>query len=96
LDAVRAIWSEAAPISEFAAGASLIVALRTPAIVRWGFNGWQNIVERLTTSNSLGLHVVLIDTAPIMAGQVLDFTFRLMPGDNWIGVDYHLQIESSA
>jgi glucoamylase len=94
--AARAIWCEPAPISEFAAGASLIVALRTPAIVRWGFNGWQDIVERSTTSNSLGLHVVLIDTAPIMAGQVLDFTFRNMPSGNWIGVDYRLQIKSSA
>jgi len=91
--AVRAIWSEPAPISEFAAGVSLIVALRTPAIVRWGFNGWQDIMERSTISNSLGLHVVLIDTARTMAGQVLDFTFRSMPGDIWVGVDYHVQIK---
>jgi glucoamylase len=93
--AVRAIWSESAPISEFAAGASLIVALRRPAIVRWGFNGWQDIVERSTASNSLGLHVVLIDTASVMAVQMLDFTFRSMPGDNWIGVDYHVQMKWS-
>ena len=92
--AMRAIWSEPAQISEFAAGASLIVALRTPAIVRWGFNGWRDTVERTTTWNSLGLHVVLIDTLSTMAGQVLDFTFRSMPGDHWIGVDYHLQIRN--
>jgi glucoamylase len=93
--ATRAIWSEAAPISEFVAGATLIVALRTPAVVRWGYDGWQNIEERSTTSNSLGLHVVLIDTAPGMTGRVLDFTFRSMPGDRWVGVDYHLQIQSA-
>jgi glucoamylase len=93
---IRAIWSEAAPISECAAGDSLIVALRSPAIVRWGFNGWQNIMERATTPNSLGVHVVLIDTASMMAGQMVDFTFRTMPGDHWVGVDYHLQMKSSA
>jgi glucoamylase len=91
-----AIWCEPAPISEFAAGASLIVALRTPAIVSWGFNGWQDIVEQSTTPNSLGLHVLSIDTARMMAGQTVDFTFRYIPGDNWIGMDYHLQIKSSA
>ncbi len=94
--AARAIWCEPAPISEITAGASLIVALRSPAIVLWGFNGWQDMTERSTLSNSLGLHVVMIDTAPTMAGQVLDFTFRSVSGDNWVGVDYHVQIKSSA
>ncbi len=89
-----AIWSEAAPISDFTAGASLIVALRAPAIVRWGFNGWQDSVERASTTNSLGLHVVVIDAAPATVGQVLDFTFRFMPGDHWVGIDYRLQIKA--
>jgi hypothetical protein len=93
--AERAIWSEAAPIREIPEGASLIVALRTPAIVRWGFNDWQETVERPTVANSLGLHVVLIDTAPVMAGQTLDFTLRRMPADHWVGQDYHFQIKSS-
>lgn len=89
--AARAIWCEHAPISEFAAGASLVLALRAPAVVRWGFNGWQNIVERSTTANSLGLHVLDIDTARMRAGEMMDFTFRYMPDDNWIGADYHIQ-----
>jgi len=93
--ATRAIWCEAAPISEFVAGASLIVALRTPAIVRWGFNGWQDIMERSTISNTLGLHIVFIDSAPIMSGQVLDFTFRSLSSNDWVGIDYHVQIKSS-
>jgi len=92
----RAIWSEAAPIGELTEGTSLIIALRTPAIVRWGFNGWQESLERPTVANSLGLHIVLIYTSPMMAGQTLDFTFRRMPGDHWVGLDYQLQIRSSA
>jgi glucoamylase len=89
--AARAIWCEHAPISEFPAGAALLVALRAPAVVRWGFNGWQNIVERSTTANSLGLHVVHIDAARMNGAQILDFTFRYLPGDHWIGTDYHIQ-----
>ena len=94
--AVHAIWSESAPIGEFTVGASLIVALRSPAIVRWGCNGWQAIKERSTTPNSLGVHIVLIDTASTMSGQMLDFTFRTMPGDHWVGVDYHVKMKPPA
>jgi hypothetical protein len=27
------------------------------------------------------------------AGQLLDFTFRYMPGDRWIGADHRIQIK---
>ena len=93
--APRAIWCEHAPISEFTEGASLLLALRAPAIVRWGFNGWQDIVERPTESNSLGLHVLHIDTAGMTAGQTVHFTFRHSPGDHWIGSDYQIQAKSA-
>jgi glucoamylase len=93
--AARAIWCEHAPISEFSEGASLVLALRAPAIVRWGFNGWQDIEERLTTPNSLGLFVLGIDTRHMMVGHRLDFTFRYMPGDNWVGADYHIQLRAA-
>ena len=41
----RAMWCEHAPIREITAGASLVIALRAPALVRFGFNGWQDIAE---------------------------------------------------
>jgi glucoamylase len=94
--AARAIWCEQASITELAAGASLIIALRTPASVRWGLNGWQDIVERPTTPNSLGLHVLHIDTSGLKAGQKLDFTFRYLPGNTWIGADYHVDVRALA
>jgi glucoamylase len=94
--AARAIWCEHAPISEFAEGASIVLALRAPAIVRWGFNGWRDIVERPTTANRLGLFVLDIDTGHMKVGHQLDFTFRYMPGDRWIGVDYHIELRAAA
>jgi len=94
--AARAIWSERAPITELQSRTSLTVALRAPAQVRWGFNGWQDIQEDSTRPNSLGLHVLSIDTARMTAGETLDFTFRLTAGDRWIGVDYHLEVKERA
>jgi glucoamylase len=94
--ATRAIWCEHAPIAELAAGASLVVALRAPASVRWGFDGWQQIEERPTIPNSLGLHVLWVDTSRMAAGQKVDFTFRYAKGDRWIGVDYHIEVRPAA
>lgn len=94
--ASRAIWSEHAPIAELAAGASLIIALSAPASVRFGFDGWQRIADAPTIANSLGLHVLRIDTASLAAGQKVNFTFRFVPGDRWIGVDYHIQVKPSS
>jgi len=92
--AARVIWCEHAPIGEAAEGASLILALRASAIVRWGFNGWRNIAEQSTTPNRLGLHVLHIDTSHLTDGQSIEFTFRYMPGDNWVGVDYRIKVRS--
>lgn len=87
-----AIWREQAPITELGAGAALIVALRKPATVRYGFNGWRDIVERPTTPNSLGLHLLQIDTARVVAGQKVDFTFRYSADNDWIGADYQVRV----
>ena len=90
--ATRAIWCEHAPITALEAGMSLILALRAPASVRFGFNGWQDVVELPTAPNSLGLNVLRIDTARLRAGQRVDFTFRYSARDRWIGVDYHIEV----
>ena len=87
---------EHAAITYIEAGESLIVALRAPAIVRFGFNGWRDIVDAPTTPNSLGMHVLYIDTSRLAPGQKLDFTFRYSPGDNWIGADFHIDVAASS
>ena len=90
--AARAVWSEQAPSTRIKAGESLIFALRAAAVVHYGFNGWQDIAERPTAPNSLGVHVLHLDTAAMTVGEKLDFTFRYLPGDHWINVDYHIEI----
>src|SRR5271169_3939198 len=93
--ATRAIWCEHAPITQQAAGMSLTLALRAPASVRFGFNGWQDVVELPTLPNSLGVHLLRIDTARLSARRRVDFTFRYTARDRWIGVDYHIEVKSA-
>ncbi|HEX4150666.1 MAG TPA: glycoside hydrolase family 15 protein [Steroidobacteraceae bacterium] len=91
----RALWCEHAAIGAITAGMSLMLALREPAVVRYGFDGWQRIVDAPTSPNSLGLHVVAIDTSRLAPGQRLDFTFRYVPGDRWTGEDYRVRVEAA-
>jgi glucoamylase len=88
----RATWCEHAAITEIPPGSSLVLGLRESAIVRYGFNGWRDIVDASTVPNSLGLHVLTLDTGRLSQGQSVDFTFRYEPGNRWIGEDYHVQV----
>jgi glucoamylase len=93
--AMRAIWCEQAPIEELSAGCSLMLALRGPANIRWGYNGWQSQAEQATTPNSLGLHTLVIDTTRMAAGEFLDFTFLYTTENRWVGTDYHITVIST-
>ena len=52
-------------------------------------------MELPTVPNSLGLHVLHIDTARLTARQRVDFTFRYSARDRWIGADYHIEVKSA-
>lgn len=90
---VRAIWCEHAAITTVTPGMSVVLALREPAVVRYGFDGWRDIVDAPTTPNGLGVHVLAIDTSRLVHGRRLDFTFRYMPGERWVNEDYRVDVE---
>ena len=86
----RVIWSQQAPAVELPEGCGLTVALREPGVVHWGLDGWQDVREQDTAANSLGLHVLEIDTSRLCAGRYIDLTFR--SGANWIGNDFRILV----
>ncbi|HKD54718.1 MAG TPA: glycoside hydrolase family 15 protein [Steroidobacteraceae bacterium] len=86
----RIFWSEQAPAMEVPETCALTIALRDPASVRYGFDGWQDIREQSTTPSSLGLHLLDIDTQRLRAGQRIDFTWRA--GATWAGRDFRVLI----
>jgi glucoamylase len=86
----RVIWSPQAPAAELPEGCALTVALHEPGAVRWGLDGWQEVREQDTTANSLGLHVLQIDTSQLRAGRCIDLTFR--SGENWVGTDFRIRV----
>ena len=86
----RVIWSKQAPPGEMPEGCELTVALPTESTVRWGLDGWQDVREQSTRLNSLGLHVLEIDTPHLRAGRSIDLTYR--SGSRWVGSDFHIRV----
>jgi glucoamylase len=91
----RAIWAPHAPISDMQAGVSLIIVLAAPANVHYGFDGWQNVTDASTMPNSLGVHVLHLDTSKLKSGQRLDFTYWNLPNGPSAGVDYRISISAA-
>jgi glucoamylase len=86
----RVIWTEQAPVTRITEGCALSIALREAATIRWGLDGWQDVREQETRPNSLGLHLLEIDTPRLRAGRTLDFTFR--NALSWAGRDFRILV----
>jgi len=86
----RAVWTQQAPLTQIPEGCALTIALRDAGAVRWGLDGWQDARDQDTRANSLGLHLLEIDTPRLRAGRTLDFTFR--HGAEWAGEDFHILV----
>jgi len=86
----RVFWTEQAPINTLPEACALTLALRTPATVRWGVDGWQEVREQSTTPNPLGLHLLDIDAQRLRTGRYIDLTYRT--GAGWVGKDFRVQV----
>ena len=86
----RVFWTEQAPAGTLPEASALTLALRAPATVRWGVDGWQDIREQSTSENPLGLHVLSIDAQRLRAGRYIDLTYRTASG--WVGRDFRVQV----
>ena len=92
----RVIWCPHAPAGTLPEGTALTLALTEPGVLRWGFDGWQNIEERATEPNPLGLHVVELDTRALAAGRSIDLTYRRQSDGQWAGEDYRITVRPAA
>lgn len=73
-------------------GKTLTIALGAPARVHWGINGWNNIRDDDTRDTTLGLHVVDLPVAGLVAGETIQFTFLWRDKEAWEGQDYEVLV----
>jgi glucoamylase len=81
-------WYIHAPVSSFAPGTRLAVALSRPANVHWGSNGWRDIRDEPTIDTGLGFHVASLEVDKLALGMRVDFTWRWHDSGEWQGLDY--------
>ena len=70
----------------------MIVALPQPAVIRWGSDGWHNIMECQTLDAGLGVHTADIHAESLAPGQRVDFTWRWRESGEWVGRDFALVV----
>src|SRR5262249_38804321 len=91
----HAFWTPKAQISDFRAGARLVVALPGPANVHWGVNGWGQVTEESTTDSGLGFHAASLDVDGLKPGGRVNFTWRWQGTGEWHGQDYEVSVSPS-
>jgi glucoamylase len=74
------------------AGNRFIVALRAPARVHWGRNGWRDARDIDTKDTGLGVHAAELPTTGLDAGESVQFTFYWLDQGSWEGRDYEVQV----
>jgi glucoamylase len=88
----RVIWCSHAPATEVPAGCALTLALREPGTFHVGFDGWHDVRDLATVPNSLGLHVVDLDTPRLTAGRSIDLTYRCGSAGPWAERNYRILV----
>ena len=86
------IWGPNARPQRLQMGKTLTVALKSPARLHWGINGWKNVQDIDTRDTGLGLHVADLPVAGLAAGETIQFTFFWRDPQTWEGHDYEVRI----
>ncbi len=88
----RDIWGPRYHLRQLRAGTELTVAVRAPARVHWGINGWENVRDVDTRDTGLGVYAVDLPTADLSVGETIQFTFFWLDEGAWEGRDYEVLI----
>jgi glucoamylase len=86
------IWGPNARPRHLRTGNTLSVALKAPARVHWGVNGWKQVQDVDTHDTGLGVHVADLPVAGIVAGETIQFTFVWRETKMWEGQDYEILV----
>ena len=73
-------------------GNRFLIALRAPACVHWGINGWKDVNDIPTQDTGLGIHFVELSLTHLKVDETFQFTFYWLQNKIWEGRDYEVQI----
>jgi glucoamylase len=74
-------------------GYKLRLALLSPALVHWSFDGWKTTQDTNTYGSGLGMYAVDLPSEQLASGREIVFTFYWPLEQRWEGVDYTVSVE---
>lgn len=87
-----AAWSFRLKRISIPSGLPLRLLLNAPATVRWGRNGWRDVVDCETRDSGLTVHWAELPVWDLRAGETVNFTFRWHLTGGWEGRDFEVSI----
>lgn len=79
-------WRNETPIPELRRGRALSIQSRQPFALRYGWDGWQDVTERVAEQQAFGLWAVRFALDELSGRSALNFTRRF--GDAWEGANH--------
>jgi glucoamylase len=83
-------WRVEAGFSRLTRGRSLSVEHRSPFSLHYGFNGWEDVGDRIASRGPFGVWSVTFTEAELAPKTVIDFTRRFDTG--WEGQDHRVSL----
>lgn len=78
------------PVTRLPAGRALVIEDEAPFSLRFGFDGWGNVVERAAEPGPFGLFAVRLEPEALAGHRSLEFTRRF--GSTWEGRDWRVDL----
>ncbi len=85
------VWTPGAPLPRLASGCALLILLPRAALLRLGFDGWQDIRDLPSQPLGLELHGTTLAADVLHGRRRLDFTWQWREG-NWQGEDFGIDL----
>jgi len=85
-------WRPEAPFDELPPHRDLVIEAAEPFVLHHGFDGWQAIGDRPSTSLPFGRHAVRLPAHELAGRDGLDFTCRFTEPPRWEGADHHVRL----
>jgi glucoamylase len=86
------IWGPVYRPKQNLAGHAMYVALKAPARIHFGINGWKEIQDIDTKDTGLGIHIAKLPVKRLKDGDSFQFTFYWLEPQAWEGQDYWVSV----
>jgi len=86
------LWGPTTRPQRLRTGNTLCIALKAPARVHWGVNGWREVRDVDTRDTGLGVHCVDLPVSGLLPGETVQFTFLWLAAQAWEQRDYQVLV----